>query len=90
MASLLARATRSELFCFDVNRLFDFVEAALLQAAVARDMGSDLEFLAVGVGLNAGVEARGGSAELNVKGAREEESAAERESNPGRSDAGAK
>ena len=59
-------------FCFDafrfnIYRLFYFVEAAQLKMSVTCDMGSDLEFLAVGVGLNAGVEARGSSAELNVK-----------------------
>ena len=60
-------------FCFNVYRLFDFVETSLLQAAVACDMGSDLELPAIGVGLNAGVEARGSSAELNVKRACEKE-----------------
>ena len=56
-----------DLFCFDVNGLFDFVETALLKAAVARDVRGDLEFLPVGEGVNTGVEMGGGSARLDVK-----------------------
>ena len=44
-------------FRFEVYGLFDFVEAALLQVAVAGDMGGDLESLPVGVRLNPGVDA---------------------------------
>ena len=51
-----------DLFGFDIDCLSDFVEATLLQASVARDMGGDLEFLPVGVGIDAGVETRCGSA----------------------------
>jgi len=44
-----------DFFGLDIDRLAEFVEATLLQAAVATDMGNDLQFLAVGIGLNAGV-----------------------------------
>ena len=60
-----------QFFRFDVDRLSDFVEAALLEAAVARNVGSDLEFFAVGVRLNAGVDARLACAGLHVEGAGE-------------------
>jgi hypothetical protein len=53
--------------------LAGLVEAALLQASVAGDVGGDLEFLAVRVGLDAGVETRGGAAKLNVERACHEE-----------------
>jgi len=62
------------LFGFEVDGLFDFVEAALLQVAVTQDVGGDQEFLAIGVRLNAGVEARGSSARLHVKRTGEEKS----------------
>ena len=54
----LALACRClDFFRFDVNRLADIVEAARLQAAVARDMGDDLQVLPVRIGLDTGVEA---------------------------------
>ena len=62
-----------DLFGFEVDGLPNFVETALLQAAVVRNVGGDLEFLPVGVGLNARIEASGASARLNVQRAREKE-----------------
>jgi hypothetical protein len=53
-------------FGLKVDRLFDLVEAAFLQAAVICNMRRDLDFLAVCVRLNGRVEARRGSAQLNV------------------------
>ena len=60
-----------DLFRFDVNRLFNFVEATLLRATVAGDMGGDLKFLSVSVRLNFRVEADGAASQLNVQCARE-------------------
>ena len=53
-----------ELFGFEVDGMPDFVEAAILQAAIACDLGCDLEFLTVRIGINARVEMRGSSAEM--------------------------
>jgi hypothetical protein len=61
-------------FRFDVDRLFDFVEAALLLVAVTRNVGGDLELLAVGVRLNAGIEAKTAGTGLHVERAGQEQS----------------
>src|SRR5579859_201644 len=62
-------------FAFDIERLAGFSEAAGLKAAIARDVSDDLKFLAICVGLNASVEARRGSAELNVQRTEKKEDA---------------
>ena len=63
---------RLDLFRFDVDGLSDFVETAVLQAAVACDVGDDLEFLTVCVGIDGCVETWRGFSQLNVESASEE------------------
>ncbi|HEV2691131.1 MAG TPA: hypothetical protein VGV35_21390 [Bryobacteraceae bacterium] len=48
---------RFHLFRFDVNCLSHFLEGARLQAAVACDVGDDLQLVPVGTGLDSGVKA---------------------------------
>ncbi len=60
-------------FRLNVDGLPNFVEAALLQAAVAGYVSRDLEFLAIRVGIDTGIESRRASAELNVERACQEE-----------------
>ena len=71
-------------FRFDVNCLSNFLEGARLQAAVARDVGDDLQFLPVGIGLDGGVEEGGRSAPLNLKGSCDKEKLRVQAANPGR------
>src|ERR1700730_7694751 len=61
------------LFRFDVNRLLDFIEAAPLQTAITDDVGGELKFFSVGVGLNFRVEPDGSAPHLNVQRACEKE-----------------
>src|SRR5579863_2586036 len=53
-------------FGFHIGGLPQVSEAALSHATVASDVGYDLDFAAVGEGLDAVVELRGGSAQLDV------------------------
>src|SRR5579864_7384881 len=62
-----------QFFGFDVNCLANLLEGARLQATVARDMGDDLQFLAVGIGLDSGVESRGCIVRLDMKSACDKE-----------------
>jgi hypothetical protein len=62
-----------DFFCLKVNRLPDFIESALLQAAIARDMRGDLQFLAVGIGLDIGFQASRCHMLLNMQGSREKD-----------------
>ena len=57
-----------DLFGFQVQYLPDFVGCSWLQASVVDDMRSDLDFLASGVGLNAGIEMGICPSDLDVEG----------------------
>ena len=65
------------------RRLSDFVGSAFAEFAVARDVGGDLDWLAVGERLKAGVESVGGPRELDVeRAARKNAPSARRDSEP--------
>jgi hypothetical protein len=64
---------RLDNFGLNVDGLPNFVESALLHAAFASHMSRDLEFLAIGVGIDTRVELRGAPTQLNVERARQEE-----------------
>lgn len=57
----------SDFLGFNIERLPEFSEAAGLQAAVARDVGSDSELLTIALGLNTRIEPSGRFAHLNVQ-----------------------
>ena len=61
------------LFGFEVNRLPDFVVASRLQASVAGDMGRDLQFLPICIGLNTGIQLAECPMRLNVESSCEKE-----------------
>jgi len=60
-------------FGLNIERLSHFAGASWFQESVARDVGDNLKFLAVGIGLDAGVEMSTRS-QLNVKSASKKES----------------